>query len=662
MSVPSKRVRNNLFNDLKGMPGAFQRNDDPSSLLEFLSVIWELRLMPSTDERFQDAHGDIYQHMVNNYDWDYDFLFLEILKLLDAPDETFQKFLEAIVDPKFRTSEEEIFRYVLLINDHIDQEGILLAIEGYDDMELPIHKVKPKSQFEHSPSDLKKNTIPFFVPRSIKGKSKYLSSHAKPSIFPSFVLAFNEGWNDYSSKTSFDLFYYDEEGQGMRIGPLKIIVENWKLMEENYENAVHDILKEKFTDLDENYCSLGTSEAYYTNLKEILKRDLESVLFALRDMAFFPENRERFETNPLLKNSLIRYEDTERLSRQVRYRLYGYDLSNLYKFKYFFKPPYSDGTIDVNLDFSAEGDIPSRIFALIGKNGTGKTQLIASLPLHIARKEDKRFSPRAPLFSKVIAVSYSIFDRFEIPRKSSSFNYVYCGLRNDQGEIMTDRGQTQRFHNTWKKIQLIGRVEKWRKFLLLFLEESLVNEMIVLQNEDPFFSRDVYKVDATAVSAVRKKLSSGQNILLNLVSEIVANIMYDSIILFDEPETHLHPNAVSQLINTIYELVTEFQSYCLIATHSPLVIRELVSKNVLVIERHENEASVRRIGTESFGENLSVLTEEVFGNREIPKHYKSIMEDLVSKGHSFEEIVSMVETTGSPLSLNARIYLRSLLS
>ena len=155
-------------------------------------------------------------------------------------------------------------------------------------------------------------------------------------------------------------------------------------------------------------------------------------------------------------------------------------------------------------------------------------------------------------------------------------------------------------------------------------------------------------------------LSSGQSIILYIISEIVANIRFDSIILYDEPETHLHPNAISQLINTLYELVNEFQSYCIIATHSPLIIREIMSKNVFVIEREGNYPSIRKIGIESFGENLTVLTDEVFGNRGIPKQYKLILERMVNNGFNFDQIINKLETDNVPLSLNARIYLKSL--
>ena len=40
-----------------------------SDLVSFLSRVWPLAQMPSTDDRFKDAAGDIWQHMVNNSDW-----------------------------------------------------------------------------------------------------------------------------------------------------------------------------------------------------------------------------------------------------------------------------------------------------------------------------------------------------------------------------------------------------------------------------------------------------------------------------------------------------------------------------------------------------------------------------------------------------------------
>jgi predicted ATP-binding protein involved in virulence len=143
------------------------------------------------------------------------------------------------------------------------------------------------------------------------------------------------------------------------------------------------------------------------------------------------------------------------------------------------------------------------------------------------------------------------------------------------------------------------------------------------------------------------------------MTEIIANIRRDSLLLFDEPETHLHPNAISQLMNVIYELVNKFQSYCIITTHSPLIVQEVLSKSVKVIEKHENLVSVRQIAIESFGANLTTLTEEVFGNREIQKQYKKIINRMISNGKSYDDIVGILEREGFPLSINISLYIKS---
>jgi hypothetical protein len=94
-------------------------------------------------------------------------------------------------------------------------------------------------------------------------------------------------------------------------------------------------------------------------------------------------------------------------------------------------------------------------------------------------------------------------------------------------------------------------------------------------------------------------------------------------------------------------------------THSPLIIQELLSKNVYVIERNGNVPDIRKIGIESFGENLTTLTEDVFGNREIPKQYTKIIDEQVNKGKSFDDIISLIQFDEMPLSLNLRLYIKS---
>lgn len=646
----SKKIKLELYNLLNRDPNAFCNTED-GNIIPFLSDIWDLNLMRSEDSRFNNALGDFTQHLINNSDYSNDYVFQERLGLLND-DEKFSKFIETILSPKFRNGEDDIIKYVLLISPYLEKEGYTLILQDYDNNGYSLYKIGTIPT-DDIPTDIKPNNIVFYVNKDTSVKSYREKLHRKPGSFPYFIL-FYDKWDDFSVKSSYDLFYYtSNDSMPINIGPVKILHMN--------SNITNDNINDEFTILSDDFCSLGQELRYYTILKEVLNKNFDSVLYALKDAAFFPDIQDKFERNQKFKDSLIRFDEAERILREAKYKLYKYDLSNLYSFKYQFRPTYSKDSIDVNFEFNNNGHVPNRIYALIGKNGTGKTQLITSLPLMISKKRDNYFTPKAPLFSKIIAVSYSIFDRFEIPKKTSSFNYYYCGIRKDEKEQFSEKGLVLRFHNTCKRIETLERINKWRKILLTFIDEELIDLFLIKQDIDVITSKyNEYKVDTKGFNDVKNILSSGQAILLYIITEIVANIRYDSLLLYDEPETHLHPNAITQLMNTIYELVEEFQSYCIIATHSPLVVRELFSKNIYVLEKERTTLSIRRIALEAFGENLGVLTEEIFGNKGIPKQHKKILQKLVDQGKSYEEIISLLEFDEIPLSLNARMFIKSM--
>jgi len=649
MNEISKKTRLELYKTLiKEKNIIFDQTGE--KWMQFLNSIWDLRAMPSEDQRYTNAYDDVVQHTVNNDDWKLDELFLERLKLLED-NEIYVKFLESIVHPNFRENEDDIIKFVLLINSYIEDEKLILTIVSYDDNSLPVYNIIEKEN-SLPYSDLLKNTIPFYVIKKPNGHSNQISSHPRPEKTPCFVLVFNDMWNDYGYSTDFSLFYYSDntiaDDQVKNYGIIKIT---------HGAAGVIDEIPDDFLELDEKFCSLGQTYEFYETLKASTGKYFESVLYALKDAAFFSDIYEKFEKNEIFNTSLIRYDEPEQLLRSVKYRLYGFDLSNLYSFKYTFLPKYSNEPEDIDFNFNNNHELPNRIFAIIGKNGTGKTQLITSLPIEIAKKESSKFIPRTPMFSKVIAVSYSVFDKFEIPKSTVLFDYVYCGLLNEKRELLTERQQLLRFHNTWQKIEKIERLEKWKIILSNFIEADILDKFIIEERTN--LDDVTIKVDRLEFNKIKNHLSSGQNILLYIISEIIANIRRDSLLLFDEPETHLHPNAITQLMNVIYEVVHEFESYCIITTHSPLIVQELLSKNVRIIERHENTVSVRQINIESFGQNLTTLTEEVFGNKEIGKQYKKIIDKMVSEGKTYTDVISILEAEGFPLSINIRLYIES---
>lgn len=97
----------------------------------FLARLYDLTSMPSRDPRFSDAGGDIWQHRVNNYDWDDDWIFYDTrFDLMHGSDEQLLRFLCETVHPAVRPDQSETDRYVEIYNRHLRADGYQLHIVG----------------------------------------------------------------------------------------------------------------------------------------------------------------------------------------------------------------------------------------------------------------------------------------------------------------------------------------------------------------------------------------------------------------------------------------------------------------------------------------------------------------------------------------------------
>ena len=126
-------------------------------------------------------------------------------------------------------------------------------------------------------------------------------------------------------------------------------------------------------------------------------------------------------------------------------------------------------------------------------------------------------------------------------------------------------------------------------------------------------------------------MSSGESILFYLLIQLISSIRPSSLLLIDEPETHLHPNAISILIGHIYEILEQFNSFAILATHSPLVIREVLAQDVYIAERIENDFIIRPIAEQSFGANLTALISDVFGNIQNNCYHRAKIKTLIDE-------------------------------
>ncbi|MGD0077397.1 MAG: TIR domain-containing protein [Sedimentisphaerales bacterium] len=99
-------------------------------LISFLKRIWDLSSMPSTDHRFADAEGDIWQHMVRNEDWTYNTLLYDHLDLIGCDDSVFLKFIETCLHPLVIRDEEEAASMSEEFNKLLNQDGYCLEVSS----------------------------------------------------------------------------------------------------------------------------------------------------------------------------------------------------------------------------------------------------------------------------------------------------------------------------------------------------------------------------------------------------------------------------------------------------------------------------------------------------------------------------------------------------
>ena len=70
------------------------------------------------------------------------------------------------------------------------------------------------------------------------------------------------------------------------------------------------------------------------------------------------------------------------------------------------------------------------------------------------------------------------------------------------------------------------------------------------------------------------------------------------------------------------------------------------------------EPYVRGMNTETLGENLTTITEDVFGRSSINKHYGYVIHEMIRNGLNGDQIEQILKTEGLPMSMNLYMYIR----
>ncbi|MGJ8572365.1 MAG: AAA family ATPase [Hoeflea sp.] len=472
-----------------------------------------------------------------------------------------------------------------------------------------------------------------------------------PGLKNRFVIQ-NDNWNDYGSYVRFQLLWFDEQGVRQTIGTTKILQRSKQ--EAGWGVVDRTAPPSRFSDdIGSDFISLGQSEAYYTWMYETFRDHAQEVLTALHDIAVMPGLASPFETSTVFRNGMMRENVAWRSRRFGSAWSLGQEPNEKTSFSYTCQLSKDEQPFLIDFDFSAVDILPGRVVGVIGRNAVGKTRFLAQMSADLAQvrqvsaaavdERKRRFPGEQPLFTRILAVSYSAFDRFRRPSPHAESSYVYCGIRDDNGNL-SQTGLQRSFRANKARVRDQQRDLDWVEYIAKILGDSSELSDAVLRRE---IAGD------QAESEMLGQLSSGQAILCHFVTGLLAWLQPESLVLFDEPETHLHPNAVANLFVVLTEILKEHKSYAVVATHSPVVIQEIPSKRVMVFSREEGVTDADPLQFESFGESISELTEHVFKTQEAESLYRDAL-DRIAKTKTLEEALDLFTNR---LSMNAKSYL-----
>lgn len=494
-------------------------------------------------------------------------------------------------------------------------------------------------------------------------------------------------WNDYSFVTMFGMSLHDEQGKLHEIGAVKIGFKG-----QTTEISTYKTLPHPFEGLGDEYFSLGGDVDYYRNMATLPNNLGMQVLNALRDIVASPEIIEGIKDEDVFSTSLLRYISLSVIKGQFSRVLQGQAELTDYKFKFVRPDRENFGGIELNFAVEAASTPITNIHAVIGRNGVGKTTLLNGMIGAITGNQDDysgRFIDTAGLqlveteitndyFSSLVSVSFSAFDPFSPPKEqpdpAKGTCYYYIGLKDqenkDVNRTIIDLRQdcvkaliscfrTPKKTKRWlEAIDKLGSDEIFASMKLEQLEtfyRELRKTMAGEQSDSSNFRNNYQEL----VEGFLRRMSSGHACVLLIITRLVATVEEKTLVLIDEPESHLHPPLLSAFTRALSDLLYDQNGVAIIATHSPVVLQEIPKSCVWKIYRIGSNVTEERPTIETFGENVGLLTSEVFSLEVERSGFHDLLAQSVESGKNYNEII---QDYNDQLGFEGRAILKALIA
>jgi predicted ATPase len=273
---------------------------------------------------------------------------------------------------------------------------------------------------------------------------------------------------------------------------------------------------------------------------------------------------------------------------------------------------------------------PTNVHAIIGRNGVGKTRLLAKFINILCNGRGNRDSngmiefrslkvdeyEHDGSFANVVSVAFSAFDEIQLPderNKRSGVPLTYIGLRrprtlaagDDRGKILkSNRARTQLKSDAELSREFVSSLEA----CLTSAQEQGWLRAIRILSSDPIFQGMALEQLASLEVEERKKegarifkrASSGHKIVLLSITRLVQTVSERTLVLIDEPEAHFHSPLQAAFIRCLSDLLIQRNGVAILATHSPVMLQEVPHSCVWMMFRDGLDVSYERPQIETF--------------------------------------------------------------
>ena len=496
------------------------------------------------------------------------------------------------------------------------------------------------------------------------------------------IILFPTLWDDFGFKTEHISYYITEKGEAIELGAVKIGRKGLKINERIPSGNIINFQSLKLF-------SIG-GEDYYNNIYNKLKSDISEGIFrdyliSMNDLIYkeSPISYEDIKNEVVFEVSLIRDITFGDIKTTFGYILDGVEPRTEYNIEYSIQHKESlerkEEPAIISISVDPEKYAPTNIHVIIGRNGVGKTTILYKISEKMIYGTDIGNEDRFIIeynnnsqkeFSTLITVAFSPYDT-KYPQEEanifSDIEYNHIGI-NNHNKNSEEHGIEESFDNYINKDfchnfkKLAGNNKKKINIYLECLN-ILGNDPIFKKSNIEYITkkyinaRSSENIDIKDIVAIFKRMSSGHKSVLRAITRMINCVSVNSLVLIDEPENHLHPPLLSAFIHALAYLLKSQNSVALVSTHSPVVLQEVPKKCVYKINRDEYTMTATHPKIETLGENVGILTHEVFELEVTNTGFYSLLEKLTSDSENYKDALNKLDNR---LGAEGRVFLRGL--